>query len=58
MRFELCSRKPTFFFSLDIRLLSKALKGEMIRFLLSFWFAMKPSNERAKRKSIFAQGVR
>lgn len=42
---------------LDVRLVSKALKGEIVRFLLFFCFAMKHLNKWAQRPGISAQGV-
>lgn len=42
---------------LDVGLVSKALKGEIGRFLLFFFFAMKQSNERDMRGGVSAQGV-
>lgn len=67
MRFEVCSRARCQFLLLEtqpvlsysmLALLPKALKGEIVRFLLFFCFTMKPLYERAKCRGISLQGVR
>lgn len=64
MRFEGCSREMLFcsqklalIILLDVGRVSKALKGEIVRFLLFFCFAMKGFNEPVMRGGISAQGV-
>jgi hypothetical protein len=58
-RAEYLSRFQIFvtFILLDVRLVAKALKGEITRFLLFFCFTTKQVCERAKRLSISAQEV-
>lgn len=54
----LCSWKLALLILPDIGHPSKVLKGEIVRFLLFFCFAMKQFNERAMRGILSAQGVR
>ena len=49
--------KSDCFILLEVRLVSKALKGEIVRFLLFFCFVVKQFQKRAVRGDMPAQGV-
>lgn len=56
-KYRLYSKELALIILLDVGLVSKAVQGEIVRFLLFFCFALKQFSERAMRGGISAQEV-